>query len=116
MGTFRYNNAEFDFDIDEYEDSERYNAAVRKLTSVPMPDRSVALHAYIQIYCNAIRSFFDTVLGNGAAEMILSDSRNKRIHDEAYSAFLLFVDEQARESNKRVENALAKYAPGGGSV
>lgn len=111
--TFEYNGRSFAFDMDEYEDASRYNAALKTLLTTPCPDRQISQHGYIQAYCRAIRTFFDDIFGDGTAELLIGKNQNKRIHDNAYNAFLQFVSAQVEESNRRVKDAINKYAPGG---
>ncbi len=112
--TFKYNDCSLAFDMDEYEDASRYNAALKKLLTTPCPDRRISQHGYIQAYCRAIRTFFDDIFGEGAAEQLIGKNQNKRTHDAAYNAFLKFVSAQVEESDRRVNDAIKKYAPGGG--
>lgn len=69
----------------------------------------------LKFYCDAIRTFFDTIFGNGATVELIGESLNKRKYDILYSAFLNFVNAQVNESNKRVKKLIQKYAPDGES-
>lgn len=110
---FTYNGTELDFDIDDYEDAKRYNEALKALLSTQCPERSFDQGGFIKFYCNAIRTFFDTIFGDGATVELIGESLNKRKYDTLYSAFLSFVNAQVNESNIRVQNAIQKYAPDG---
>lgn len=113
MREFVYGGKSFPFDIDEYEDAKRYNDALKALLSTQCPERSVDQGGFIKLYCSAIRAFFDTIFGDGAAVELIGESLNKRKYDTLYSSFLNFVNAQVNESNKRVQNAIQKYAPDG---
>lgn len=102
------------FDIDEYEDARKYNEAVNEVLKAKGPARELNQQGYILAYCNTIRKFFDIIFGDGTSLKLLGESRNKREHDEAYIAFLHFVNAQVQESNLRVKTALERYAPSDG--
>lgn len=115
MREFIYGGKSLPFDIDEYEDAKRYNDALKALLSTQCPERFADQGGFVKFYCDAIRTFFDTIFGDGATVKLIGESLNKRKYDILYSAFLNFVNAQVNESNKRVKKLIQKYAPDGES-
>lgn len=108
---WEYEGNAFPFDMDDYEDSEKYRSAVNALAAAKVPERMSDPAGFIKAYCAAIGAFFDHIFGDGTAELLFGEKISKRICDDAYYSFLEFIAEQVQQSDSRMLEAIKKYAP-----
>lgn len=115
MQTITVNNHSFDFDIMDVETAERYEAAMQTVS-----DRVTALQAHkglknsesMRAQCEIVRDMVNCVLGEGAAEQLLSsDKPNLRESFAVFQAIFDAVEEQSKEVSlgfKRVAASIAE--------
>lgn len=108
--TFAYNGAEFEFDIRDADDSERYDTAMNTLKeeekSIPKDGK---VSDAIRSHCVILRHFFDACLEEGAGVKICGEKYNIALHYDAYDAFLSFAKVQS-DDVVRAKNVFSKYS------
>lgn len=107
LTTFHYNGFDLSFDIENLEDTERYESAIEKMkTSEKLIKKDGKKSEYIKGYCMMIRTMFDDIFGNGASNKICGENLNSRTDTDAYNAFLMFVANQT-DAGLAQKNAIA---------
>lgn len=106
------NSAEFALDLQDADTAERYDKALDTLRD-SMPDQgSLKPYEYIHDYCKVFRTFYDTLLGDGAAAKIFAGVKdNARVYTQTYAAFLEFVAKQAAAAQEEQQAIRRKYLP-----
>lgn len=116
MQTITVNNQTFDFDIMDVATAERYEAAMQTVS-----DRVTALQARkdlknsesMRAQCEIVRDMINSVLGEGAAEQLLSlDKPNLRESFAVFQAIFDAVEAQSKEASldfKRVAASIATH-------
>ena len=106
---------ELPLDIEEADTVEKYEAALAQLEQDVPEDKSAGAAAYIRAYCKAVRTFYDTLFGEGTAEQIFAGiPDHARRYTAVYGEFLTFVAKQAAQSQAESMQLKKKYLPKGG--
>lgn len=109
--TFCYNGVEYDFDIEDIENTEKYENAFEQMKSdEKLIKKDGSKSEYIKGYCSMIRNLFDRIFGDGAGTAICGEKLNSRTDTEAYEAFLDFVAEQTDAGLQAKNNLAMRYA------
>lgn len=108
MRTFEYNGITMPFDIYDVDTLERYEDAMIKLgkseKAIPKDGKQSDI---IRAECEALRTSFDDILGEGTAEQLFGDRRSMAELMDAYETLIATVEEQRLAMQTRV----AKYSP-----
>lgn len=105
--TFKYNGAEFYFDIEDAECAETYEVAIRQFErDYKTLQKDGGNAKFIREYCNIFENLFDGIFGPGAGKKILGEKQNSRAATEAYSAFIDFVQAQT-DAGLELKNSFA---------
>ena len=88
---FKYNGAEYDFDVRDADDAEKFEAAINAMKEAELKD------------------FFDGCLGAGAGVAICTDKSNISAHYAAYEHFLNYIKAQ-KDDILSAKNTFAKYS------
>ena len=111
LTVFSYNGHQFDFDVRDADDSEKYETALSNLNkgeeSLPKTGKSSEI---IRAQCEWIKQFFDDCLGKGAGEKLCTKKANIAVHDEAYDEFLEFVRAQRDDIDRVTDVFKSKVA------
>lgn len=110
---WKYNGNSFVLDLEDQDDIERFEEAVRVLES---REKNLPKDGPLSLrngaYCNAYCEFFDSVFGAGSAEKIFNGKRNSRVCDFVYfEEFIPFIRNQSTEKNNRSRSMVNKYKP-----
>ena len=103
--TFR--DREYDFDIYDADQAERYYAELEKVRLAGKQQEGEDSPGYIRRVCRAVFAFFDAVLGGDAHREIFGEKCNLRLCLDAFGAFNAAVEGQ----KGALDEMLAKYAP-----
>lgn len=107
LTTFRYNGHEYNFDIENIDDAERWEAAFEKMKATEKSIKKDGKKSeYIRGYCQMIRDLFDDLFGEGASKDICGEALNSRTDTEAYNSLISFVADQT-EAGLEQKNAIA---------
>ncbi len=108
--TFRFNGAEFEFDIRDAEMADQFERATEKLDaeekSQPKDGR---MSDRIRYQCDMIKHFFDCVLGDSAGEKVCGSRSNLNTCYQAYQEFIAMVTQQ-KDSLISVKNNFSQYS------
>lgn len=89
---FKYNGAEYAFDIRDADDAEKYEKAVAVFEGeVKSNPKDGTASALIRRQCETVKRFFDNVLEVGAGIAICGGNSNLATHLDAYEAFVQMV-------------------------
>lgn len=110
--TWKYNGADYPFDISESGNVERMHQGLSglrgDLRQLSVPEEGDT-GAALKEQCLIIRRFFDTVLGDGCGETICGTAFSADAHTTAYVAFIGFVNEQVTAFREKMAAVEAKY-------
>ena len=110
---WRYNDLEFELDMQDVETVERYEAALEAMgrREVEIPSQG-PVSTILREYCNLYIELFNDLLGiDDARERLFGGKLNAAACEEAYDSLLSFVKAQAAQSEARRSAILAKYSP-----
>ena len=107
---FQYNGAEYNFDVRDADDSEKFENAIEVLRD----DEKVAkkdgkASDVIRAHCKMLKDFFDNCLGDGAGVAICGEKANISAHYTAYDCFLTYIKAQ-KDDILSAKNTFAKYS------
>lgn len=107
---FRYNGAEYEFDIRDADDAERYEKAIANMekTEAATPKEGNISTIY-RAQCSMIKTFFDECLGAGAGIAICTTKDNVSVCYQAYLAFVEFAAKQ-KDDVLGFKNTFAQYS------
>jgi hypothetical protein len=107
---FKYNGAEYDFDVRDADDAEKFEAAIDAMKEaekeVPKTGKTSEI---IRAQCKMLKDFFDACLGAGAGVAICTDKSNISAHYAAYENFLNYIKAQ-KDDILSAKNTFAKYS------
>lgn len=107
---FKYNGAEYDFDVRDADDAEKFEAAIDAMKEaekeVPKTGKTSEI---IRAQCKMLKDFFDACLGAGAGIAICTDKSNISAHYAAYEQFLNYIKAQ-KDDILSAKNTFAKYS------
>lgn len=107
---FKYNGAEYDFDVRDADDAEKFEAAINAMKEaekeVPKTGKTSEI---IRAQCKMLKDFFDGCLGEGAGVAICTDKSNISTHYAAYEHFLNYIKAQ-KDDILSAKNTFAKYS------
>lgn len=107
---FKYNGAEYDFDVRDADDAEKFEAAIDAMKEaekeVPKTGKTSEI---IRAQCKMLKDFFDACLGAGAGVAICTDKSNISAHYAAYEQFLTYIKAQ-KDDILSAKNTFAKYS------
>lgn len=107
---FKYNGAEYDFDVRDADDAEKFEAAINAMKEaekeVPKTGKTSEI---IRAQCKMLKDFFDCCLGAGAGVAICTDKSNISAHYAAYEHFLNYIKAQ-KDDILSAKNTFAKYS------
>lgn len=107
---FKYNGAEYDFDVRDADDAEKFEAAINVMKEaekeVPKTGKTSEI---IRAQCKMLKDFFDGCLGEGAGVAICTDKSNISAHYAAYEHFLNYIKAQ-KDDILSAKNTFAKYS------
>ena len=107
---FKYNGAEYDFDVRDADDAEKFEAAIDAMKEaekeVPKTGKTSEI---IRAQCKMLKNFFDACLGAGAGVAICTDKSNISAHYAAYEQFLTYIKAQ-KDDILSAKNTFAKYS------
>lgn len=107
---FKHNGAEYEFDIRDADDSERFENAIEKMKSVEKGLSKIGKGSeIIRGQCKMLKDFFDDVLGNGAGAALCTEKDNLSLCYQAYELFLEMVRAQ-KEDIIKAKNTFLKYS------
>ena len=108
MRIYEYNGTTLPFDIYDVDTLERYENAMIKLgkaeKAIPKDGKQSDI---IRAECEALRTAFDDILGEGTADQLFGDRRSMAELMDAYETLIATVEEQRLAMQTRV----AKYSP-----
>lgn len=108
MRTYEYNGITKPFDIYDVDTLERYENALIKLgkaeKSIPKDGKQSDI---IRAECDALRTAFDDILGEGTADSLFGERRSMAELMDAYEKLLQTVSDQRIAMQSRI----AKYSP-----
>ena len=104
----KINNKEFDFDIAEVENLEKYESALNNLQekTANQPEFATNIER-IKRSCEIVNEFFDDILGAGASVEIFDGKLNFRT---AYVVYEEFIANCTKEF-EGIANTFSKYSP-----
>lgn len=107
---FKYNGAEYDFDVRDADDAEKFEDAINAMKEaekeVPKTGKTSEI---IRAQCKMLKDFFDGCLGAGAGVAICTDKSNISAHYAAYEQFLNYIKVQ-KDDILSAKNTFAKYS------
>jgi hypothetical protein len=107
---FKYNGAEYEFDVRDADDAEKFEAAINAMKEaekeVPKTGKTSEI---IRAQCKMLKDFFDGCLGEGAGVAICTDKSNISAHYAAYEHFLNYIKAQ-KDDILSAKNTFAKYS------
>ena len=114
MQTITVNNQTFDFDIMDVATAERYEAAMQTVfdqVTAPQARKDLKNSESMRALCEIVRSMLNSVLGEGAADLLLPpDKLNLREAFAVFQAVFDAVEAQSKEASlgfKRVAESIA---------
>lgn len=95
---FKYNGAEYEFDVSDAEDAEKIEKATKSLQeeakAIPKDGK---MSTQIKEQCKLIRNYLDRTLTKDAGVNLCGEKYNLQNHFSAYEAFISFAERQKRE-------------------
>lgn len=108
--TWRYNDGEFELDMRDVEQVERYENAVELLREEDGEIESgLKASERLRAQCGCIERFFERVFGRDAAKALFGKRLNLGEHNDAYFALLDFVAAQGEAEQKRIAEKMSSY-------
>lgn len=110
LTTFKFRDAEVEFDVSDADAAERFENAVKILTDeeIGVP-KTGKLSVIYRAQCKMIKNFFDNCIEKGAGNKICTEADNVRICYEAYDKFLRFVSDQ-KSGIMSYKDVFSKYS------
>lgn len=110
--TWRYNDGEFELDMRDAVQAERYEDAAelmqKEYEEIP---KGAKMSERLRAQCGCIGRFFERVFNRSdAAELLFGDSLNLGEYNDAYYSFLDFVVAQGEAERRRLDAKMAKYS------
>ena len=107
---FKYNGAEYDFDVRDADDAEKFEAAINAMKEAEKEaPKTGKTSEIIRAQCKMLKDFFDGCLGEGAGVAICTDKSNISAHYAAYEHFLNYITAQ-KDDILSAKNTFAKYS------
>lgn len=107
---FQYNGAEYDFDVRDADDSEKFENALEVLRDdEKAAKKDGKVSDVIRAHCKMLKDFFDRCLGDGAGVAICGEKANISVHYAAYDHFLSYIKAQ-KDDILNAKNTFAKYS------
>lgn len=108
--TFKFRDAEVEFDIADADSSDRFEQAVKKMAEDEkgLP-KTGKLSTIYRAQCKLIKDFFDGCVGPGTGDKICTKADNVRICYDAYDEFLKFVSAQ-KSGIMSYKDVFSKYS------
>lgn len=107
---FKYNGAEYDFDVRDADDAEKFEAAINAMKEAEKEaPKTGKTSEIIRAQCKMLKDFFDGCLGEGAGVAICTDKSNISAHYAAYEHFLNYIKAQ-KDDILSAKNTFAKYS------
>ena len=114
MSLWKWNDVEYDVDLEDVEFTEKYEDAFNKMgVTEKKLQKTGKLSDITRAYCLMFYELFDNIFGDGAAKSLMGDRLNCRICEECYDSFISFCNKQASEMNKKRSKMYSKYKPKG---
>lgn len=108
MRTFDFNGVSLPFDIYNLDTLDRYESAFLRLAkaekSIPKDGKQSDI---IRANCEALRTLFDDILGDGAAVKLFGDRMSYAELFDAYETLVRTVEEQ----RDAIQSRVARYSP-----
>lgn len=101
-----FHGKNYDFDILDADDAERYEAALKKVKEESHTVAGEGMADSIRRECAVARSFFDACLGDGVSQEIFGDKMNLMEHIEVFQEFI----KEANAKRSAVTELIRKYA------
>jgi len=109
---WKYNDLEFEFDIEDYDDAQRYEKAFNDLSEREKSVEKTGMTTDIlKSYCEVYYKLFDDLFGEGAGNKVFGGKFNTRKCEEAFNSFFVFVKAQTEEAQARKQQMALKYKP-----
>lgn len=107
---FKYNGAEYEFDVRDADDAEKFEAAINAMKEAEKESpKTGKTSEIIRAQCKMLKDFFDGCLGEGAGVAICTDKSNISAHYAAYEHFLNYIKAQ-KDDILSAKNTFAKYS------
>lgn len=107
---FKYNGAEYEFDVRDADDAEKFEAAINAMKEAEKEaPKTGKTSEIIRAQCKMLKDFFDGCLGEGAGVAICTDKSNISAHYAAYEHFLNYIKAQ-KDDILSAKNTFAKYS------
>lgn len=115
MHTWKYNGAEYECDICDYDSYEKLDGALTKLMAemrgIDEPENGVraTVGEKLKRSCEVIGDFFASMFGQEAREKICGDRLNLLNHSGALADFLCYIESELQrltESGEKLKNQL----------
>lgn len=101
------NGKEFDFDIADVDNMERYEKALHDMQDTAKnAKKGLSTVENARLICKGARDFFDTVLGDGKSKDIFGEKDNVRT---AYDVLEKFIEDCSKEYES-INNRFNKYS------
>lgn len=108
--SFKYNGAEFPFDMRDADDAEKYETAIAKLAEDEKNlDKTGKGSDLIRGQCIMLKTFFDKCLEEGAGVAVCGEKNNISVCYDAYDKFLEYCSLQ-KDDILRAKNTFGKYS------
>jgi hypothetical protein len=112
MSLWRIRDLEFELDLEDADDAERYEKAFLQLDEDEKAiKKDGTLSEMIKSSCGIYYKLFDSIFGEGAGLNILGEKFNLRVCEETFDSFIQFCGKQVKDTNERRSKMVAKYKP-----
>lgn len=107
---FQYNGLEIPFDIEDYEDLERFDKAQKFINETEdKVDNETDLIQRIKKGCEMYKECFSIIFGSSVAEKLVEKPTSVASWEYAFIAFVEYVQKSSEEATKR-RSSMSKFS------
>jgi hypothetical protein len=112
MSQWKWNDVEFEIDMDDVEFLERYEKVFENIEPREKKLEKVGKISEItREYCLLFYDIFDGIFGEGTSEKLFDGKMNLRVCEECYDSFIAVCEKEINAVNKRRNSVVSKYTP-----
>lgn len=110
MSLWKWNDAEFEIDLEDVEFLERYEKAFDSLGEKEKELVNIGRGSeFAKQYCTMFFDLFNDIFGPGSSDKLFGGKMNLRAVDECYESFIDHCSKEVQASNKRRIEHAKKY-------
>lgn len=107
---FRYNDTEFEFDIRDADDAEKFENALDSMKAAEAAAAKTGkMSEMTRAQCKMIKDFFDECFGENASKKLFGDKNNLSVCYDAYQKFLDIIRKQ-KNNLLQAKNAFSQHS------